>query len=123
MSIIDREVDGHGPDLADLCFDMSCALTSKWNQAAFNLIRINFCAKHRQEKDFPSRSNSYFTDLIRDCFRRLWNVWKKAQAQTDSDGHEEDLDEIENRMVESKTMEHKASHMASRQLGVRQKIP
>ena len=118
-----EEHDGPGPDLADLCFDMSRALTSKWNQAAFNLIRIDFCAKHRQEKDFPSRSNSYFADLIRDRFRRLWNVWKKAQAQTDSDGHEEDLDEIENRMVESKTMEHKASRMASRRLGVRQKIP
>ena len=43
--------------------------------------------------------------------------------QTDSDGHEEDLDEIENRMVESKTMEHKASRMALRRLGVHQKIP
>ena len=33
-----KEHDGPGPDLADLRFDMSRALTSKWNQAAFNLI-------------------------------------------------------------------------------------
>ena len=109
---------GPGPDLADLHFDMTRGLTSKWNQKAFELIQINFCARNRKDRNFLSRPNCYFIDLIQNCFKHLWNKWKRAQARVNSDGDVEDDDALELRMVESKVIDLKTSCLTTRQLEV-----
>ena len=117
-----EEDGGPGPDLADLHFDTTRGLTSKWNQKAFELIRIDFCARNRKDRNFPSRPNRYFIDLIQNRFKRLWNKWKRAQARVNSDGDVEDDDALELRMVESKVIDLKTSHLTTRRLEVRNVI-
>ena len=117
-----EEDGGPGPDLADLHFDTTRGLTSKWNQKAFELIRIDFCARNRKDRNFPSRPNRYFVDLIQNRFKRLWNKWKRAQARVNSDGDVEDDDTLELRIVESKVIDLKTSHLTMRRLEVRNVI-
>ena len=66
-----KEDRGPGPDLADLYFNMTRGLTSKWNQKAFELIWIEFCTRNCKDRNFPSRPNHYFVNLIKNCFKCL----------------------------------------------------
>ena len=77
-------------------------------------IWIDCCARNRKDRNFPSRPNHYFVNLIQNHFKHLWNKLKRAQVRVNPDGDVEDDDVLELRMVESKVIDLKTSYLTMR---------
>jgi hypothetical protein len=109
-----------GPKLDNLHFDVKAGLRSEWNKKALQLMSAEF--RKELEEDYenvPVRSPQYIEELIRERFRRLVNVWKRAQPQMTPSGELESHQAIEQRMMEDKDIELKTCRHITRRINVR----
>ena len=109
----------NGPNLADLHFDMTNGMWSKWNKAALGLMQIKFCAKLSEDYDsVPARSSQYFEQLIWERFQRLVGVWKHTQPQMTASGELESNEAIKTQMMSDKDVELKVCQHTTWHLNV-----
>ncbi|KAF7972157.1 hypothetical protein HWV62_18810 [Athelia sp. TMB] len=102
-----------GPTLDDLRVDVDGGLRSDWNKRWFHLTRLDFLETMASEI-YP-RTDTYWTDLIKDQFNRLCVEWKKMQPKRNEDGALETISDTERRVNEQAARAEKSKRHASRQ--------
>lgn len=107
------------PDLNNLHFDLMGDSRSLWNNAAFNLLRLEFLKNEEtQYYKLPKMSDDYLESLIKDRFTRLKSVWVNAERQIHPDGSLESIEDVEARLIQRRSERLKAARHRERRATV-----
>lgn len=111
-----KDGEGDGPDPENLRLDLLGGSKSIWNQRVFHILLEKL--KEEVEDILPEKSDAYFLAMFHDRYKRLSDVWRRAQPRTAADGAEETLEEVETRMTEARELRTKRSRQLTRRRNV-----
>ena len=104
--------DGPAPDTNNISFNLMWNCSSPWNQFILQslLQELQMCC---DEEAWPIRKmDSYIEEILQQCYKQLWTVWRNARPKLTCKGLPETSNEIEAQLVEQKEKLGKESRQA-----------
>lgn len=112
-----RDNQGDGPNSENLRLDLLGGSKSIWNQRVFQIL-LEKLKEEVKNAQLPKKSDAYFLMMFHERFKRLSDVWRKAQPRTAPDGAEETLEGVEARMTEARELRTKKARQLIRRRNV-----
>jgi hypothetical protein len=101
-------------------------ISSEWNKEVMKILLRAVLTKTRTREaweDLPNHSDDYYMDIIQDQLERARTTWRNAQPKLLESGEIESLEEVEERVIESRDVTTKVRRANMRRIDVGLRIP
>ncbi|KJA15821.1 hypothetical protein HYPSUDRAFT_207558 [Hypholoma sublateritium FD-334 SS-4] len=115
ISAFDRSDIGSGPDPGELRMDMIGKINSTWNTAVIQILLALVLAKLEEDSSWlPKVSDTFLRTRIEERLAGARTTWRAMLPKTQEDGKKETAQQVENRVVNRKTLREAANRAGTR---------